>query len=259
MNLHVTFGGKAYDSTIEIIVRHCPQFGADRVLVLDDKWLIETGYVARNKWLYENVTDAHGTDYNHGFGWNSWKSFVIQTAMDRCENGDVVLYTDADTFPIAPYGALFDACRRECGVYLFEEPGCSTLRFTKADCFLAMGLPIEECPHACGRFSLWQKGSFLARQMLNEWWAYSVNPRCMRWDRSILQEDQPEYYRNSTEQSVLTNLAKKYGVPLHRSPDQCGADRASHTKDWDVYPQVFEQRYCTGDRGDVSGSAFRNM
>ena len=183
--------------------------------------------------------------------------------MERLQDGDVVLYTDADTFPVAPFGQLFDACAREGGVFLFEEC-CSTLRYTKADCFLAMGMPIEDGIFACGREQLFQKGPFLSKQILAEWWAYSVNPRCMFWDKSILQPDQPEDYRNSTEQSVLTNLGRKHKIPLHRTPDQCGVDehgqiRPEYNKDADLYPQLFEQRYCTGDRTDLSGSSYRNI
>lgn len=262
MNVLATFSGRAYEETTGLIVGRGTAMGADRVMVFDDRWLIESGFQSLNPWLWEPAPGANGemkgVPYAHGFGWCSWKAFVVLSAMDRLHDGDVVMYVDADTFPIAHFGMLFEACRREGGVYLFNEPGCSTLRFTKADCFLAMGMPIAEAVHGCGRFSLWQKGPLLPRQMLAEWWAYSINPRCTRWDSSILQPDQPEYYRNSTEQSVLTNLATKYKIPLHRNPDQCGAD-PNHGGDWDLYGQLFEQKFCTGDHGDLSGSSFRNV
>ncbi len=145
---------------------------------------------------------------------------------------------------------MFDACAAENGIYIFEEQGCSQLRFTKADCFLAMGLTVEEGTHACGRFSMFQKGSFIAKQVLAEWWAYSVNPRCMRWDRSILAPDPPEYHRNSTEQSVLSNLARKHKIPMHRTPDQAGGPDG----------QLFQQGgRAIGNRADVTGSRFRNV
>ena len=70
---------------------------------------------------------------------------------------------------------------------LFEEQA-SNIRFTKRGCRLVMGVPDGDGPHACGRFSLWQKGSFIARQMLNEWWAYSINRECQLWDGSHLKD-----------------------------------------------------------------------
>lgn len=263
-----TFSGRAYDPTTKLIVERGPQMGADEVWVFDDKWLMGTGYYDVNRWLFKATSRIHGEGmkghvYSHGFSWCSWKSFVIQSAMDRLQDGDVVLYLDADTFPINPFGQLFDCCAREGGIMVFEEQG-SNLRFTKASCRLVMNLPEEEGPHYCGRFSLWQKGSFIARQVLTEWWAYSINRHCQLWDASTICADPPEYFRHSTEQSVLSNLGIKYKLPRHRSPDQNGVDKegklAPGALDADLYPvQLFEQLWCAGDRGDLSGSSYRNV
>lgn len=252
----VTFGGAAYDETTGEMILQAgfAGLGASHVWVYDDKWLMEqTEYYDVNAWIFAAKSRIHGEGqhgaiYQHGFGWCSWKAFIIQSAWDRLKDGDVVLYLDADCYPVAPFGHLFDACSAAGGVYLFEEHA-SSLRFTKGDCFAVMGLPYEEIPHACGRFSLWQKGSFLARQMLAEWWAYSINPRCTLWDSSILVKDKPEYYRNSTEQSVLSNLAAKYSIPLHPIPDQGGLPEN----------RLFHQEWCKGDRSDYSGSKYRNV
>ncbi len=252
----VTFSGKAYDATTRRTVEQGIRLGADEVLVYDDRWLMESGYYETNKWIFEarSQIQNEGHFHQHGFGWCSWKAFCLLDAFDRMHAGDTALYLDADTFPIAPFGQLFEACRHEGGVFLFDE-GVSNARFTKADCMVAMGLPVADGAHACGRFSLWQKGPFLPRQILTEWWAYSINPRCTLWDTSILVPDPPEYYRNSTEQSVLSNLAIKYGLPLHRSPDGVPAC----DKDIELYPQIFEQVWCAGDREDKSGSSYRNV
>ena len=245
----LTFSGAAYDPMTRITAETATSLGADECWVLDDKWLLSTGYVEANRFLYE-------ADPTFGFGSCSWKSFCISTAMDHLQDGDCVFYWDGDTHPIgANFSKVFDACDKAGGVFLFAEQGCSTLRFTKKDCFLAMGIPIADSEIAAGRFSVWQKGSFLAKQMLAEWWAYSVNPRCMLWDHSILAPDHPEFARHTTEQSVLSLLAQKYKVPLHRTPDQWG----SIPQDYDIYPQVLLQVGCTGDRSNLSGSAYRNI
>ena len=251
-----TFGGRSYDATIKLTVERAKDYGADEVLVFDDKWLINHPFHSVNRWIFEAKSRIQDepTVYQHGMGWCSWKSAIINYSFDRCADTDVVLYLDADTFPVAPFGQLFDRCAEEGGVLIFAEQA-SNLRFTRADCMVVMGLPVADGPHACGRFSLWQKGSFLARQMLAEWWAYSINPHCTLWGRSTIVKDPPEYYRNSTEQSVLSNLGIKYKLPFHRTPDQFGAEQPGD--EW--YPQLFEQQWCTGDRSDLSGSAYRNV
>lgn len=256
-----TFSGKAFDESTKLISERAIPMGADELLVFDDSWLIGSGYYQTNKWLFEaksRILDQ-GPEVQHGFAWCSWKAFIVLSAWDRMEKGDVCLYLDADTVPIAPFGQLFDQCSAEGGVMLFEEK-CRTIRYTKAECFMVMGLPVTDTNMACGRFSMWQKGSFLARQMLAEWWAYSINPHCTLWGKSTLCQDQPEYERNSTEQSVLSNLAVKYHIPLHRGPDLWGEPQDGETKDVDLYPHsLFEQLWQRGDRRDVSGSAYRNV
>jgi hypothetical protein len=252
----VTFGGKAYDTQTAITVREAPKLGADEVWVFDDKWLLETGFCRYSPFLYDAEPKRHEGHSKFGFGYCGWKAFVISSALERLKDNDVVFYVDADTHPIGnPFGQVFDACAKAGGVFLFEEQGCSTLRFTKRDCWTAMGLPLKESIIAAGRFSLWQKGSFLAKQMLAEWWTYSINPRCMLWDSSILTPDHPEFARHTTEQSVLSLLAQKYDIPLHRTPDQWG----SVPKDYELYQQILLQVGATGNREDVSGSVYRNF
>lgn len=251
-NIYVTFSGSAYDSTTKLIVEDGPKFGATEVRVYDDRWLMTQPFYARNKWLWE-------TETKFGFGWCSWKSFVIQHALANADPGDVVLYTDADTFPIADLTPIFDYTR-EHSVMLFEEQGCINKVWTKRDCFRKMGVDDEFCHArimACGRFQAFTRYERLhwTDHFLRMWEDYSTLRDCQLWDRSVNCEDYPEFRRHSCEQSVLSNLAYRYNVPCHRTPDQNG----SIDKDWDLYPQVFVQQYCTGDRGNLSGSKYFNV
>lgn len=251
--IYITFSGKAYDATTKRIVEDAPKFGVDEVRVYDDRWLIETGFRAYNMWLFE-------TAKRFGFGWCSWKSFVIQQALMGQDSSAVVLYTDADTYPIADLSPIFDGCRNSKeGMFLFEAQGCPNDRFTRRDCFIAMGMDDPKysgLSHACGRFQLFRP-TFLAAQFLAEWWAYSVNPMCQTVTLSKYGKDAEIYHRHSNEQSVLTLLAHKYGIPLHREACQFGWPATTHPED--TYPQLFHQEYCTGDRNDLSGSSYRNV
>lgn len=256
-NVLVTFGGKAYDETIKMIVDRAPGFGVDRVIVADDKWLMTKPFYTQHRWLWE-------TPIQFGFGWCSWKPYVIRYVLDRLNYGDALLYTDADTYPVRDLTPLFDLARRE-GIALFEEQGCDNKRFTKRDCFIAMDCDVPECHsmiQACGRFQAFKKPSRF--DFLGDWEKFSVDPLCQLWDKSVIAPgDYKEFHRHSCEQSVLTNLAFLYSIPLHRTPDQAGgAPRGTEgfmDKDWDIYPQLFVQSECRGNRGDLSGSRFRNI
>lgn len=255
MRIYCTFGGASHDYLTEKIVRDGPRFGADKVLVFDDKWLIESGFVERHTALFKAYPQ-------HGFGFCSWKPFVILAAIQRSEPGDVILYTDADTYPISSLVPLFEFAERD-GVALFEEQGCINNVWTKRDCFIAMGCDEPKYHnglHACGRFQLFKKdGLFPSRNFLEDWLHFATDPRCSLHDAGVA-PNLPEFRRNSTEQSVLSLLAIKFGVHLHRTPDENGWPiTPGRGREEDTYPMVFKQEWCTGDRGNLNGSQYRNV
>lgn len=257
----ITFGGAAYDQQIGM---QRDRISIDTQLfryehrVYDDRWLIGTPFYQINRWIFDRQPQ-------HGMGFCCWKPFIIQHALHNfAQEGDVVMYLDGDCYPIADISCLFEHAERE-GVMLFEEQGCINRTWIKVDCFMAMGLANRreawDAMHACGRFQLFKKGQWRNEQFLQEWLTYSLNPECMFHEGSVLPVDDPSFIRNSCEQSVLSLLAHKYGIPLHRNPDQSGwpvAHEGAYKPD-DKYPQLFVQQGSRGNVGDLSGSRYRNV
>ena len=275
-NILITFAGRAYDPRVARTVQDAPGFGAEEVLVYDDRFIIENvdahgrSFRSVNTWLWE-------TKRKFGFGWCSWKPYVIMHALSRCNNGDVVFYVDADCVPIADLTPVFNQARN-LGIVLFDAQGWTNERVVRRDCFIAMGQDeprYHQGKHACGRFSAFCKGDYLSQQLLMEWLTYSVNPLCQQWGdyQSQYGKDLADFTKNlshpdggehRTEQAVLSLLAAKYDIQLHREACQFGwpIDReycAAHNIVADLYPQLFHQEYCQGDRTDLSGSRFRNV
>lgn len=260
------FSGRRYDATTRIIVEQCNAQGIE-ARIYDDRWLMATPYYEQNRWIFEAIGEHNIVE---GFGWCNWKAFIIQQELKRLAIGDIVMYLDADTYPVSSMVPLYDMCDREAGILLFEEQGCTNLSYTRADCFVAMGrnpwdIRADE-RHACGRFQLFQKGPWRTEQFLQEWLTYSVNPNCqMRHGSQYvlggqLGGDAPQFVRNSCEQSVLSNLAHNYKLPLHRTPCQNGWPHSPNCGvDGDDYDQVFFQLDSAEPRGDTSGSAYFNL
>ena len=71
-----------------------------------------------NHWLWEHP--GHN-GRKLGFGWFSWKALCIMDAMERfcLQDGDCLLYLDADTFPIADFSVLYDQCAKDWRAMLF--------------------------------------------------------------------------------------------------------------------------------------------
>jgi hypothetical protein len=256
----ITFGGRAYDRQIGLQRVSCEQLGIHHV-VFDDRWLLGTSFYELNRWIFERQPQ-------HGFGFCSWKPYIIEYAIRTfLALHDVVMYLDADTYPVGDIRPLFDMAEKSAqSILLFEEQGCVNKTWIKGECFLAMGTGpgAGEAMHACGRFQLFQQGPLIVEQFLAEWQAYSLNKRCQFHEGSaelFRDFDDTSFIRNSCEQSVLSLLAHKYDLPLHRTPDQNGwpvAHDGTYKPD-DKYPQLFIQDGRRGDTSDLSGSRYRNV
>lgn len=267
----ITFGGSAYDATTALTVERAPKMGADSVLVYDDKWLMgrDLYRCPEFQWLlsHKGVGNPNG---GRGFGWFAWKAHVIGNALSRLETGDMVLYLDADTYPVADFSVLFDLCEKEGGHLAFmatakEGPLCNR-QWCKRDCFIAMGCDEEKYwhgPHFVARFMVFQniKSSW---EFLSKWNHFSLNRHCQTFEPSVLAPELPGphgdgptagFREHRTEQAIYTNLCIEAGRKPYREACAFGKDCP---QDWDLYPQLFEQRYVPG-RKTLEGSRFRNV
>lgn len=268
----ITFGGSAYDATTALTVERAPRMGADEVLVYDDVWLLGTefGKSAEFQWLlnHKGVGNPKG---GRGFGWFAWKPRIIQHALSRLSDGDMVLYLDADTYPIADFSVLFDLCEKEGGHLAFmatakTEPLCNR-QWTKRDCFITMDCDTEKCwhgPHFVARFMVFRKGEAGVADFLETWQRFSLDQRCQTFEPSVLGSELPGphgdgptagFREHRCEQSVYTNLCIGFGRRPYRECCEFGKDCPL---DWNLYPQLFSQQYVPG-RKTLEGSRFRNV
>lgn len=258
----ITFSGAAYDETTAQIYTRYLDHGADQLWVYDDKWLMDTEFYEHNQWLW-SYPHTHNGQFGaaRGFGWFSWKPLVILDALSRLQDGDIVLYTDADTYPIASLSPLYEECARIGGQMMFRAEGWTQRQWCTRECYRVMGQPSvhmpPDAPHGVARFMLFQKGPWVPQQFLMEWLAYCVNPSATSFKSGHDQfhQEHPEFKEHRTEQAIMTNLAHKYGLKLYREACQwgegCADDRA-------MYPQTFVQDGTVAPR-TLEGSAFRNM
>lgn len=252
---YITFSGNQYDHITEKIVKNGPKFGADKVLVYDDLWLMDQEFYELNHWAWEH----HGDQRNNkrGFGWFCWKPFIIMDALSKAEPGDIVLYSDGDTYPIDSLMTMYEECARIGGIMLFNALGNNHRHWCKRDCYVVMAQDdpaYYDVTAGVARFMLFQKGPWKAQQFLMEWLTYCVNPLATTFDDSVLG---PEIglHEHRTEQAIMTNLAYKYHLKLYREACQFGE---SSMDDRNLYQQTFFQ---DGSRVEdiLGGSKFANI
>ena len=263
--IYCTFSGRQYDETTQRIVEDAPKFGVDEVRIYDDRWLLGTEFYKVNRWIF----DLRSRNEHRGFGWYSFKPYVILQEMERALidgaviDGDppgtdtIVLWTDADTYPIADLTPLYEQCRKDGGIMLFAAEGCVQGAWTKRSCMKAMACDTDgyrRSQHAVGRFMLFEAGNYRAKQFLMEWQTYLLNPACIGLEPSP--DEYPEYVEHRSDQSILGNLAHKYGLKLYREADGFGD---GSQRDREIFGTVFKQIGQYDKPKSMEGSRYRNV
>jgi hypothetical protein len=247
----ITFSGAGYESTTERIVEDGPRFGADEVLVYDDRWLMGTDFYWLNHWRWE-------VDPPRCFGYCSWKPFIILDTLKRCADGDVVLYTDGDCYPIADLSPVYEIAARD-GAWLARASAHQNRPWCKRDTYVVMGQDepkYYDAAAGCARYCAFQKGPWKPTQFLYEWLTYSVNRRANTKAPSVLGPELPGFEENRDEQAIMTLLAHRYGYTLHREACDAGEGFSEQPGD---YPQLFVQAHQGHRAHPTTGSRFRNV
>lgn len=249
--IYITFSGHQYHDTTRRIVEDAPKFGADQVVIYDDFWLRTTQHDFYQKLL--PLLNHHST---RGYGWFAWKPYVILHALRHADPGDAILFTDADTYPIADLRTLYDIGQRD-GIMLFESCGWKQKSWCTQATYRIMGIDPEsvyEKPHGCARFMV-----FTDRHaaFLEEWMHYCLVMDCTTFDpRPEYGAEHPEFRQHRTEQAIFTNLAHKYSHRLYREACQFGDH---FEQDRDLFPTLFFQdgTHTFGRSQHGQGSDFR--
>ena len=251
-----TFSGSKYFLPTQRIVEDAPKFGVDEVLVYDDHWLVQNKQkeCAEAKWLFDHPE-------TRGFGWFFWKSVVIQDALSRVSPGDVVLFTDADTYPIHDLSIIYQIAERD-GIMLFASNGWLQKNWCTRACFRAMGITDDDpkyydAQHGVARFMAFRAGAEENTPFLERWYKYCLDRRCNTFDLAPGDVQHKDFRQHRCEQAIMTNLAHERGIKLYREACQFGN---TFDLDRDLYPQLFFQdgSHSFSPRPCV-GSAFRNV
>lgn len=182
-----------------------------------------------------------------GFGYWVWKPYVIGEALERVADGDIVLYCDAGNLVVDDLGPLFALCASsEHGVLLFDNrdhhPEGNAWRnstWTKPEAFVLLDATTPEY------FDGWLvNASYLLVQkrpsavhFVADYLSTTENYDVVSEPQSVGADAHPEFVEHRYDQSVLSILATRHGIPLHRDPSEHGNDAIVGT---DAYQQVFD-------------------
>ncbi len=243
----ITFSGDRYHLPTKKIVENGHLFSADQVWVYDDVWLetCRPEFIKQHQALFDKK--CHKSKTNRGFGFFVWKPYIIQDALRRAPENSVVCFVDGDCWPVADMSPLYDMCERD-SIVLFAACGHSQRHWSKADTQQIMGMNHDfwrDQQAGVARFMLFKKGasvkwiryplkigmpinatpeqiasiprqSLSAEDFLSEWLKYTADIRANTFELSVLVPEFTDLKEPRCEQAILTNLAHKYNIPLHR-------------------------------------------
>jgi len=204
-------------------------------------------------------------DAARGCGYWLWKPFIILEALKQATPGQIVMYADAGLEITGDLARLFSLCRDDDGVLLFRGPydgirgrpnTCEV--WTKRDCFVAM-----ECDDPVYRRAPMLDASLIvlsrtdkAMTLVHQWLSACCDTKILTDAPSTCGlAEYASFIEHRHDQSVLSLLAQRSGIRLHRSPSQFGnhLKAPAHRVDgeWRRMPYV--------ERADVAGSDYGTL
>lgn len=203
-----TFATKEFYGSADVL-RHTALDvgGADRVTVFTEKDV--------EPWFAEHP-DLRSTK---GYGWWSWKPYVILECLRDTQPGDVVVYCDAGIEFVASLEPYVEAVK---DITLFRLGEHESIDYRNKNWTKPHAL--RECPESAdvpqltAAIQVYRHTPATVR-FLEEWRAL-----CSRADLidDTLTETPPGYQAHRWDQSLLTMVAVRWGVPCFRDPSQYG-------------------------------------
>lgn len=191
------------------------KFGIDKVFSYTDKMIEETDFYKNNKTILDQKKAP-------GYGYSIWKPYIILEVMNKMEEGDILFYVDAGVEIISAVQPLVDLCIKNEGILLFNAVNICKF-WTKRDCFIEMDCDNEKYWNSnqiMGGYQVYIKSPRVI-QFLQEDLMYVQIPHLID-DSLSIEPNFGGFVRHSHDQSVLSNLAVKYGVKSFRNPSQGG-------------------------------------
>lgn len=175
-----------------------------------------------------------------GAGYFVWKPYVVRRQLEAMADGEWLFWCDAGAFLIAPIDPLVAWAERQGRNVVVFDIDHLEREWTKRDAFVLLGC--DEARYGDTRQRL--SGFFLLRKsplalaVVDEWLAAAQDVRAITDDPNVLGlPNHPGFVEHRHDQSLLSLITKKHGIPAARDPSEYGLRLAADHPDCD-YPQV---------------------
>jgi len=168
-----------------------------------------------------------------GAGFWLWKPYFILQQLNRSENGDIIIYTDAGLDFVTDINKLLKEMKGD--IMLFGN-GWRHGDWCKTDVLKAMDCEEYADRQQCQASCVIVRKSEESVAFIAEWLAWCQKPGFIDDSQSVIVN--PEGWREHRhDQAILTNMAYLYGIGLNRWPAQYKLQRQDEFSN--QYPMIF--------------------
>jgi hypothetical protein len=186
-------------------------FDTVKIYNLDD---LDSIFLNKNKHILEQP---------RGAGYWLWKPYVIQKHLYEIDDGDILCYCDSLYLFLKDIRTTSDIWLASKNISApYNKPNETSWyekNFTKFDSLVLMNVPRNLHDVYRANYQVWA-GFFLTRKCLNsqrfvgEWVTYAQDSRIITDVKSIFGPEDKEFIDNRHDQTVLSILLKKWGIPM---------------------------------------------
>lgn len=188
-----------------------------------------------------------GKDFfnNRGFGFWSWKAYLILKTLRKANENEIIVYSDAGVEVIDNLNYIVD--RMDQDIFLFGNMWTAR-HWTKGDIYKAIGVEPDESKQVQASV-IFVRNTQFARDFIKEWLLYCLTPGLIDDSPSKTPND-PEFQENRHDQAILHVLSQKHGIKKHWWPASYNNGAFIYEKgDYkDDYPVLFSHHRKTNDQ-----------
>lgn len=153
-----------------------------------------------------------------GLGLCVWKPYIILEAFKSMNEGEHIMYVDSADMLHPNIFSYVEQCLNSRDILLVPSPNRNLQKhFTKRDCFLMMNCDEQKYWDATqieAGFVVAKKNELVIK-IFNEWLHFCMNQNIITDIPNICGlENLPNFVTHRHDQSIMSNLAVKYNIPL---------------------------------------------